>query len=41
MADRTAVIEGWTGPGRQDSHIGVLQPADDGLHIEVDKRGPL
>lgn len=39
MADRTAVIEGWTGPGRQDSHIEILQPSDDGLHIDMGKRG--
>ncbi len=33
------VIEGWTGPGRQDAHIEPLTPADDGLHMEQGKRG--
>lgn len=39
MAGRTTVREGWTGPGRQDERIEVLPPADDGLHIDVGKRG--
>jgi hypothetical protein len=33
------VIEGWTGPGRQDSVIEPLKPADDGLHMEMGQRG--
>jgi hypothetical protein len=33
------VIEGWTGPGRRDSLIERLQPKDDGLHMDMGKRG--
>jgi hypothetical protein len=38
MADKVIMVtEGWTGPGRHDSHIEPLKPVDDGLHM--DKRG--
>jgi hypothetical protein len=38
MADKgIQVTEGWTGPGKRDTHIRPLKPADDGLHM--DKRG--
>lgn len=37
MPDQTTVTEGWTGPGRRDTLIEPLKPADDGLHM--DKRG--
>jgi hypothetical protein len=33
------VTEGWTGPGRRDSLIEPLKPIDDGLHIQMGKRG--
>lgn len=33
------VTEGWTGPGRRDAIIKPLEPADDGLHIEMSKKG--
>jgi hypothetical protein len=39
MPDKAKVIEGWTGPGRRDSLIQPLTPIDDGLHIDVGKRG--
>jgi hypothetical protein len=35
----TRVIEGWTGPGRQDSVIEPLKPVDDGLHMKMGQRG--
>lgn len=33
------VIEGWTGPGRRDVHIEPLLLSEDGLHIDINKRG--
>jgi hypothetical protein len=33
------VMEGWTGPGRRDAQIERLKPEDDGLHIDMDKKG--
>jgi len=39
MKKNSKVIEGWTGPGRRDSVIELLQPVDDGLHMDVNKRG--
>ena len=33
------VSEGWTGPGRRDAHIEPLPLSDDGLHMEMGKRG--
>jgi len=39
VARSKEVIEGWTGPGRRDSLIEALQPAEDGLHIEPGRRG--
>ena len=33
------VTEGWTGPGSRDTLIERLQPKDDGLHMDVGKRG--
>ncbi|MCX6033040.1 MAG: hypothetical protein NT169_27620 [Chloroflexi bacterium] len=39
MPDNTKVIEGWTGPGRRDALIEPLKPSDDGLHMELGKRG--
>jgi hypothetical protein len=35
----TQVKEGWTGPGRRDAVIEPLQLSDDGLHMEMGKRG--
>ena len=39
MANKTRVIEGWTGPGRRDAVIESLKPVDDGLHMVMDERG--
>ena len=40
MKDRVVkVTEGWTGPGRRDAVITCLKPEDDGLHIDMSKRG--
>jgi hypothetical protein len=39
MPEKTSVIEGWTGPGRSDARIEPLKPVDDGLHIDVNRRG--
>lgn len=39
MSNTTKVIEGWTGPGRRDPVIEPLKPVDDGLHMDVGKRG--
>ncbi|HSB66111.1 MAG TPA: hypothetical protein VLD65_06000 [Anaerolineales bacterium] len=36
---RMEVIEGWTGPGRYDARIEPLKPVDDGLHIDINRRG--
>lgn len=33
------VIEGWTGSGRQDEQIKPLLLSEDGLHIDINKRG--
>jgi hypothetical protein len=33
------VTEGWTGPGRRDGLIERLKPKDDGLHMDMDKKG--
>jgi hypothetical protein len=33
------VTEGWTGPGRRDASIERLKPGDDGLHMDMGKRG--
>jgi hypothetical protein len=33
------VTEGWTGPGRRDALIERLMPGDDGLHMDMGKRG--
>jgi predicted secreted hydrolase len=33
------VKEGWTGPGRRDAEIKPLTPAEDGLHIDMAKKG--
>lgn len=37
MPDKLKVVEGWTGPGRQDTAIKPLSLRDDGLHM--DRRG--
>lgn len=39
MIKTRTVIEGWTGPGRRDATISQLTPAEDGLHIDLDRRG--
>lgn len=39
MNQNTKVIEGWTGPGRYDTVIEPLKPVDDGLHMDMGKRG--
>ena len=39
MPDKTGVIEGWTGPGRRDQRIEPLNLADDGLHMDTNRRG--
>lgn len=40
MADKNfEVIEGWIGHGRRDTLIEPLKPVDDGLHIDMGKRG--
>ena len=39
MKKNATVIEGWSGPGRCDATIEPLKPADDGLHMDVNKRG--
>ena len=39
MPDKAKVIEGWTGPGKRDALIQPLKPIDDGLHIDMGKRG--
>jgi hypothetical protein len=33
------VVEGWTGPGRQDARITPLKLEEDGLHIDTRQRG--
>ena len=38
MAEKTKVIEGWSGPGRRDLLIEPLKLADDGLHNDLGKR---
>ena len=39
MPPETKVIEGWSGPGRCDSVIEPIKPADDGLHIDMGRKG--
>lgn len=39
MPEKTRVIEGWSGPGRGDGRIEPLKAVDDGLHMEMGKRG--
>jgi hypothetical protein len=39
MRNKIKVIEGWTGPGRCDATIEPLKPMDDGLHMDMSKRG--
>jgi hypothetical protein len=39
MTNKAKVIEGWTGPGRRDALIEPLKPSDDGLHMDMGKRG--
>lgn len=39
MPVKTRVIEGWTGPGRRDVRIEPLKPLDDGLHVDLSRRG--
>jgi hypothetical protein len=39
MSEKPKVIEGWTGPGRQDAIIEPLNLIDDGLHMDMSKRG--
>jgi hypothetical protein len=39
MPDKGKVVEGWIGPGKCDPQIRSLEPADDGLHIDINKRG--
>ena len=33
------VKEGWTGPGRRDATIALLKPEEDGLHIDMRRKG--
>ena len=33
------VKEGWTGPGRRDGNIVPLNPEEDGIHMDMDKKG--
>ncbi|MFX1286513.1 MAG: hypothetical protein ACFFB5_22950 [Promethearchaeota archaeon] len=39
MTKNVKVIEGWTGPGRQDRQITPLALSEDGLHIDMKKWG--
>lgn len=39
MPENIRVVEGWTGPGKSDSQIEPLKTGDDGLHMDMDKRG--
>ena len=39
MIKKVEVNEGWTGPGRSDAEIKPLQLSEDGLHIDMNKRG--
>jgi hypothetical protein len=40
MTDKAMkVTEGWTGPGQRDAVIEQLNPQEDGLHLELGKRG--
>jgi hypothetical protein len=40
MANRNKeVVEGWKGPGRKDAIIDSLPPDEDGLHLDLGKRG--
>ncbi|NVM38044.1 MAG: hypothetical protein HWN81_20790 [Candidatus Lokiarchaeota archaeon] len=35
----TKIKEAWLGPGRKDGEIRPIQPQDDGLHIDMKKKG--
>jgi hypothetical protein len=35
----TKIKEGWSGPGRRDENIKVLQPKDNALHVDLSKKG--
>ncbi|MFX1379304.1 MAG: lipocalin-like domain-containing protein [Promethearchaeota archaeon] len=35
----TKIIEAWLGPGRKDGRIEPIQPKDDALHIDMEKKG--
>jgi hypothetical protein len=37
--EKTLVREGWTGPGSRDITITPLKPEEDGLHIDMRKKG--
>ena len=39
MTKSSIVKEGWTGPGRYDEKIVPLSLSEDGLHIDMDKKG--
>ena len=39
MPQKGKVVEGWTGPGKCDALIQALTPGDDGLHIDMRRRG--
>ena len=39
MKNNIKVREGWTGPGRRDEQIKPLQLSEDGLHIDMNRRG--
>ena len=41
MTDKISplVKEAWTGPGRRDGTIEPLKPEEDGLHIDMAKKG--
>ena len=39
MVSKKGVLEGWLGPGRQDTQIIPLSLSEDGLHIDMKQRG--
>jgi hypothetical protein len=39
VVKNSKVVEGWTGPGRSDGQIKPLPLSEDGLHIDIGKRG--
>jgi hypothetical protein len=39
VAKNIEVMEGWSGPGKQDTQIEPLPLSEDGLHIDMGKRG--